>query len=206
MERDDIDPRWTSKALGEIMSAFSDAKPMKIDDIKDDTLSKRCRMCEYLFTTGTIHLREMGNPIIKNLMINIWGIYHNRHVVMAMGPDVPALSIAVIERRGVVQALTFAPYAWPEMVEADPTMELGAIVVVGSQAVDFYNNRLTSPDESKISKERSLSYEAELLILFREMGHSLNGYQKDVLTKYPNGFDSSFAYPMKAVNSPGSAS
>jgi hypothetical protein len=204
-----IDSRWAQQTLAEIVNAFGSTNAVSINELDGDTpLAKRGRECEQLFTSGVIQLRMMKDlPLITDLMADVWGIYHYRHVVMALGPDVPSPCIAVVQRvkDGIFQALTFVPYAWPEMIKADPTHELGAIITVGSQSVDFYNNKLLSEEDSKISKKRSLSYEAEFIHILSLSGHNLNDYQKQVLAKYPNGFDSSLAYARKPVAVPYSA-
>jgi hypothetical protein len=199
---ENIDSRWDQQTLGDIIGAFN-----HIDEIGDSQWEDRCRKCEQLFTSGVATLRMMKIlPVISDLMANVWDIYHYRHVVLGMGPNVPTLCFAIVEKNKMLQALTFAPYVWPEMIEADSSHELGSIITVGSQAVDFYNNKILSFDDSKVSKERSLSYEAEFIHMLARNGHTLNEYQKGVLSKYPNGFDSSFAYPKKAVAVPSNAS
>jgi hypothetical protein len=204
---DHIDSRYDAKTLGEILSAFRTKEPLRLENLDgENPLAKIGRACEDLFTSGVIALRKSGNPIISDLMADVWDIFHYRHVVMAIGPNVPSLAISVIMDHGVIKAITFAPWAWPLMVKEDPSMELGSIIVVGSQVVDFYNNKILAKEDSIVSKQRSLAYEAEYLLALRNGGHNLNGYQLDVLEKYPNGFDSSFAYPRKAVVVPGSAS
>jgi hypothetical protein len=203
---DHIDSRLDPQKLGEILSAFRSSTHLHLEDMDEENpLAKIGRECQELFTSGVIVLRK-SVPVISSLMADVWDIYHYRHVVMAIGPNVPSLSISVVQDgKGIIHALTFAPYAWPQMAKEDPSMELGAILSIGSQVVDYYNDKLLSKEDSKRSKERALSYEAEYLRLIKLGGATLNGYQEDVLTKYPNGFDPSFAYPRRAVVAPGFA-
>lgn len=205
--KDHIDSRWDPNTLGEILSAFSQTTHLNLNDIDKDTqLAKIGQQCQDLFTSGVVLLIKSESPEIRSLMTDVWNIYHHRHVLMAIGPNVPSLSISVVQNKnGIVQALTFAPYAWPQMVKQDPSMELGAILSIGSQVVDYYNEKLLSKEDSRISKERALSYEAEYLRLIKRDGVALNQYQEDVLVKYPNGFDPSFAYSRKAIAIPGTA-
>jgi len=201
-----IDSRWSPETLSDILSAFRSSQQLNLDEMDaDNPLAKLGVQCQNLFTSGVIVLRESGSPIISSLMVDVWNIYHHRHVVMAIGPNVPSLSISVVQdSKGIIHALTFAPYAWPQMVKEDPSMELGAILSIGSQVVDYYNNKLLSQEDSSTSKQRALSYEAEFLRLLKRGGSVLNGYQEDVLLKYPNGFDPVFSYPRKQVAIPGS--
>ena len=200
-----IDSRWAKETLDEIIGAFECTDPISINEIDDSAWADRCKKCEQLFTSGVAALRMMKNiPVINDLMSNVWDIFHHRHIILGMGPNVPSLSLAIVQgKNGLLQALAFAPHAWPEMVDEDAPHELGAIIAVGSQAVDFYNSKILSDNDSKVSKERSLSYEAEFILMLDSNGHTLNEYQRQVLNKYPNGFDRSFAYTRKVVSAPG---
>lgn len=197
-----IDSRFDSKTLDEIRAAFKNQRTLEDLD-KDSPLAKIGRDCQELFTSGVAILCK-SVPVISNLMLDVWEIFNYQHVVMAIGPNVPALAISVVQdSNGMIQALTFATYSWPQMAKEDPSMELGAIVYVGSQVVDYYNNKLLSQEDNIISKQRALSYEAEYLLLLKRDGMFLNEYQEDVIAQYPNGFDQSLSYVRRAVVAPG---
>lgn len=194
------------EVLVQIIAAFSGAHQNLVDLDPKDPLAQIGRTCEKLFTLGVATLSKFGNPVIQDLMSYVWDVYHYRHVAMAIGPNVPSLSMTVAQSRktGDIQALTFAPHNWPEMVAQDPVMQLGAIIAMGSQATDFYNNKILSKEDSLVVKERALSYEAEYLKMIE--GHPFNEYQQEVLAKYPNGFDASFSYQRKPIATPETSS
>jgi hypothetical protein len=190
------------KLLAEVLSAFTPDSPNH-HNLKDmdlgDPFAQTGYLCEQTFTAGVDTLRRFENAPIGNLMSYVWDIYHYHHVVVALGPDVPSLSIAVTKKGDLLQALTFVPHRWLEMIKEDPVMQLGALIFVGSQVTDYYNNRIMTRENNELSKQRATSYEAEYLRLIQGSNFKFNSYQESVLKKYPNGFDTSLAYERKPV-------
>lgn len=182
----------------EVLAAFNCDKPQLLNNMDpSDPFAQKARRSQDLFTRGVHTLKIIDNPIITGLMSYVWDIFHHRHVLMAVGPDVPTLSFAIVSKEGGgFQALVFAPYNWPDMVKEDPRMQLGAILANGSQCADFYNNLITSPESFEISRRRSNSYEAEYLLM---LDNPLNEYQKSVLALYPKGWDPTLGYVRKPV-------
>jgi hypothetical protein len=88
-----------------------------------------------------------------------------------------------------------------ELPEGDPAVELGrcAILFVGAQVVDFYNDRLIS---DRAAPRRWHAYEAEFLRTLRQHlpGWTPNDYQRQILEKFPDGLDTAGVdlYPIKA--------
>lgn len=190
-------PMKTSTIL-EVLAAFNCDKPQYLNNMDpSDPFTQRARLSQDLFTGGVHALRIINNPIISGLMSYVWDIFHHRHVLMAMGPDVPTLSFAVAGKDGGgLQALVFAPYNWPDMVKEDPLMQLGAIIANGSQSADFYNGLINSPESIDTARNRANSYEAEFLLM---LDSQLNEYQKGILAAYPKGFDPILGYVRKPI-------
>jgi hypothetical protein len=82
------------------------------------------------------------------------------------------------------------PHEWLDQISQDPLLQMGAIVFVGSQIVDFHNERIgVSPEQAAISIKRARAYEAEYLLTLRKVSSTvtLNDYQHRVLQEYPSG-------------------
>lgn len=185
--------------LLEVLAAFNCESPKFLSGMdQTDPFAQRAKLSEGLFTAGVHALRLIGNPIINGLMSYVWGIFHHRHILLAMGPDVPSLSFAVASKKGGgLQALVFAPHNWPDMVKEDPLMQLGAIVANGSQCTDFYNGLINGQEGIDNARIRANSYEAEYLRMLDN--HPLNEYQKGILTLYPKGWDPLLSYARKPI-------
>ena len=152
---------------------------------EDDPTAALGRACEGLFTAGVEALRSVANERVRVLACAVWDLVGNRQVQVAVGLAVPTLSFTVLRVEGVLQGLVLIPKNWPQMVEEDPIMQSGALLFIGAQIVDFYNDRLVGDPSARARWE---AYEAELL-------HSLgpdwapNEYQRDLLKLYPDGLD-----------------
>ena len=201
----------------EIVAAFGGTQVKVADLPEDDPTAKIGKACENLFTGGVDVLRSnVPNDRIRALGRVVWDLVGHKQVLVAIGPDVPSLSFTVMQvsttPKGCVstststsasinelhQAIVLIPKQWPQMVEDDPFMQLGAILFVGAQVVDFYNDRLF---DDKGARRRWHAYEAELL---RTLKTSLprwkpNEYQCEVLANFPDGLDSKDVdlYPFK---------
>lgn len=188
----------SSDLLAQVAAAFQPENAVDLRKLStEDESFLPMKRIEALFTGGVDLLRKLvPNPRIQALGSDIWQVFEHRHVVLAVGPPVPSLSFAVLAKAGVIQALLLAPDEWDKRAVADPIMQLGAIVMTGSQAVDFYNGRFLVEGRDVIVR-RSLSYEAEYLLSFGPI--ELNDYQKKVLQDFPAGFDPSLDYVRKPI-------
>jgi hypothetical protein len=85
--------------------------------------------------------------------------------------------------RGVIAL----PENWGERFHEDPIRETGALVFVGSQAVDLYNGKL----DASVAF-RGHAFEADYLLTVKEIAplYELNDYQKKVLAQFPQGVKS----------------
>jgi hypothetical protein len=187
-----------TSTLLEVLAAFNCEKPQLLNNMDpSDPSTQKARTAQDLFTGGVHVLRTIENPVISGLMSYVWDLFHHRHVLLAMGPDVPSLSFALAGGEGGLKALVFAPHNWPEMVRKDPLMQLGAIIANGSQCVDYYNDLIKSREDVRATKNRAESYEAEYLLMLGD--HPLNEYQKGIRALYPKGFDPILGYPRKPI-------
>ena len=186
--------------VAQVLTAFFPESGQKIEQLDPKTEQyQRAKKVETAFTAGVAFLRaEAVSEQIRSMAADVWDICHHRHVVLALGPAVKTFSFAAFKRGGSIQALLLPPLNWVEMIEADPVLQLGAIVMAGSQAVDFYNRRFETDLENV--QKRARAFEAELLLAFRET--ALNDYQKGILKEYPFGMDPGLLYPRRKVVGP----
>lgn len=172
-----------------ILAVFA-AEKTDLKDLPDgDPMAALGRRCEELFTGGVDVLRSLIPSVrVRALASIVWDLVGHKRVLVVLGADVPSLSFTVMRQLSVDQGLVLIPGGWPEMVEADPFMQLGAILFVGVQIVDFYNDMLINAPAARTRWE---AYEAELL-------HTLKGwlprwnpndYQRKIMAKYPHGLD-----------------
>lgn len=179
----------TSDPYATILSVLRAPKIDLRDVPFDDPIAVLGKTCETLFTNGVDVLRSLvPNERVRALSRVIWDLVEHKQVLVVLGSDVRALAFVVQLHRGVQQGFVLIPQAWPEMVVADPFMQLGAILFVGTQVVDFYNDRLIGDPGAE---PRWLAYEAEFL---RTLGTWLpewspNAYQREALAKYPDGIN-----------------
>lgn len=196
MTDEQVKPTRAQVVLAEVVSAFTRTDAKRIDELGPEEAT-RASLCEVFFTASVRTMMAMDSEVLRELGEYAWKVFGRGHVKLAMGPDVPSLSIAVVKIGGFPRALVFAPLDWPEMADEDPVMQFGAVITAASQAVDFYNGMVPPRESGDRMKRRSLSYEAEYLKML-DPG-MLNDYQKDVLKQFPRGFDRHLSYPRKPV-------
>jgi hypothetical protein len=162
----------------------------------DDLAKKSARICE-LYTNVVAAFKLHANPLLSELGRHVWDIHHHRIVPVTLWPAVATIHFGVVvNSQKVQQGLVMVPENWGDMVEAEPVMQLGAILFTASQVVDYYNGRLRF-ESSNVLKHRAMAYEAEFL---KDMVVSkLNAYQRHVLSLFPSGFDTKCSYPYKGV-------
>ena len=175
--------------LEEVVAAFGGAQVNISDLPEDDPTAKIGKACENLFTGGVGVLRSnVPNDRIRALGRVVWDLVGHKQVLVAIGPDVPSLSFTVMQIKELHQAIVLIPKSWPQMVADDPFMQLGAILFVGAQVVDFYNDRLIGDHGAR---RRWNAYEAELLRTLKTALPSWKpkAYQCEVLRRCPDGLD-----------------
>lgn len=195
----------TPQLLEQVLAAFG-AKQVNVNDLPgDDPAAKLGKVCGSLFTEGVATLRSLiPNDRIRAIARVIWDLVGHKRVLVALGPDVTSLSFTVMRHGTVDQGLVLIPKNWPEMVDEDRFMQLGAILFVGTQVVDFYNDRLIG---DLTAGPRWEAHEAELLRTLARilpMSWQPNEYQRGVLRRYPDGLDSPgvVLYPYRSYEPP----
>lgn len=193
------------KLVGQVIQAFAgDAK--RLEDLNpEDDLAKRGQQHSNHWTDAVAALGMWPDSVISALGRYTWEVFHNRHVLLIMGPEVKALHTAIVpptllEKLGFPtgpahQCVIITPPDWIKMIKEDPVMQLGGVLFCSSQATDFYNGRhLIEPQELLT---RAQMYEARFL---RGMpSEKLNAYQKDIVAKFEGKIDSKLLYERKNV-------
>ena len=183
----------------EVVAAFASTQ-VDVDDLPaNDPRVKLGKTCADLFTNGVDVLRSIiPNKRVRALAHIVWDLVGHKQVLVAIGPDVPTLTFTVMRRKAMHQGIVLIPAQWPQMTADDPLMQLGAILFVGAQIVDFYNDRLFG-DEG--AHRRWEAYEAELLCTLKTTLECWepNDYQREILGHCPEGLDSKGVdlYPYK---------
>lgn len=145
-----------------VVSWFRDAKHVEELPPDDPELASLKRRGD-AFTNGVELLRSVfPNPHINKLMGMVWDLVGHKIVPVASGAPVAVLSVAVVRERdtGQLVARIFMPDNWIAMIDSNPFYQLGALVFVGSQAVDFYNDKITSQESYKDTVTRAQAHEA----------------------------------------------
>jgi hypothetical protein len=147
------------------------------------------REIESLFQAGTDFLRKLfPNPVINRLMRATWDTVGNKIVPVCFGFKVPTL--AFILESDSAQPFIATPKKWASMVHRDPITQMGALVFVGSQAVDYAHERIpTHQGEKEKMALRARAYESEYLSTVRGLTPSWepNRYQEELLREFPEG-------------------
>jgi len=130
-------------------------------------------------------------------------VTHNL-VFVSLSETAVALELQVTTIEGSFQqAILWLPVHWLEIFQEDPIYQLGGVLYTGSQAVDFYNGRLTQ-DPAK-SASLAQAHEAELLwLVAREFpGYQFDLYQSYLRHKFSKGLNTPKAkellYPLAPV-------
>jgi hypothetical protein len=157
------------------------------------------------FTGAVDYLRSrFPNKKVQKRAARIWEVINQRKVNVALGPEVSSLYFAFTRsshpsfRLGQhsAQGMIFMPHRWLDMVAEDAVMQTGAVLFVGSQAVDFGDGLLVGQGRHLISHtesvERARIFEAEYLlaVLEKTPGWKLNDYQTKLLSVWPLGLKS----------------
>jgi hypothetical protein len=159
---------------------------------------------EGLFTGSVDFLRgTFPNQPIRRLTSVMWEVVGHKIVPVGYGMGVPSLTFAVDGSVEAPRAVILSPKNWHEMVRQDPVTQLGAVVFVGSQAVDYANERFTVDPECV--KTRALAYEAEYLLTVRSLSPEweFGEYQRKIMEEFPEGLATPRAhkvvYPIKPL-------
>lgn len=143
---------------------------------------------ETLFMSGLAFLKsQFPNPSVSRLAGVSWDVLGFGITPLCIDIPVRALTFLVAGTVEAPEAKIVAPKSWDRLVRRDPITQLGALVFVCSQAVDYCHDRLAI-DPSNI-RLRAHAYEAEYLNTIRQLSPTweLNDYHLQVLQEYPDG-------------------
>lgn len=163
-------------------------------DPKSDLAQSGQRTAD-LYTETVATLKLHANTTLAQLGHRIWDVIHHRLVHVAM-TSVPTAHFLAARKDNVDQGVVLLPLDWVAMVAKEPVMQFGAVIFTGSQAVDYYNGRITTDGSERIG-ERASAYESEMLKDVRRQ--LLNKYQRAVLQRFPIGFEARLGYPYRDV-------
>lgn len=183
-----------SQTLGEYLGELLDSGVHVKDLPEGDPLRAKGEEFGDRFTEGVAFLKRFPNENIARLMSLVWDIVGHRVVPVALGPGVVSLTFGALKKGPKVDGIIFVPPKWNELLQRDPVFQVGALVFVGSQVVDFYNERLY---EGVIMQIRARAYEAEYLREIQRMSpkYALNEYQEELLRQFPDGLLSGRSRP-----------
>lgn len=179
-----------TKTVAEIMASFIRGGERVEKMPKGDPMRIKGERLGERFTEGVAMLKLWPSPDVRTLMSFVWDIVGNRVVPTALGPEVPTLTFAAMGNPAMPDGILFVPHNWEGMIQEDPVCQLGALVFVGSQVVDYYNKRVGF--EVEAVKKRARANEAEFLLTIKEAqpDHKFNDWQRSVLDEFPQGLRS----------------
>jgi hypothetical protein len=177
-------PSWAER-FAEILRQSKNVEEMPHDSAEYANV----KTVESLFTASVHLLRsQFPDPNIRRLMSIVWDLVKHRVVESALGP-VATPSFTVVRAGDATRALILLPVEWVRRIEEDPVMQTGALIFLGSQAVDYWNGRISPPGKVQI---RARAYEAEFLLKYKAANPEWepNDYQQRVLQHFPQGLES----------------
>jgi|SRR6478609_3528744 len=165
----------------QILQYLNDKEVLKIED-------QGCQTIERVFILGVDFLMsQFPNPAINRLMSVVWDVVGQKVAPVCYGIQVPVLSFILGGVKMAPQAMIATPANWVEMVNQDPLTQLGALVYVGSQAVDYANERFLEERPNVLL--RAKAYEAEYLETVKSLSPSWKPActQASTLSEFPKG-------------------
>lgn len=197
------------ETVAEMIAAFSPGPhAVHENELPDgDPLKAAIQPISDTFTNGVAFLKHFfPNPTIRDIMAMTWDLVGNQITPVVMGPDVPTLTFAVMGTRLKPKAMIFMPHNWLQMIghqlPSSSIYQMGALVFVGSQAVDFYNGKFF--EEPRDAEKRARAHEAEYLITTDYLPGTIgfNDYQKGVIDEYPKGLSTPSIQPLLYKSKP----
>lgn len=130
---------------------------------------------------------KFPNPSVNRLAAVLRDIVEHKIVPVTWGRNVRALSFVIDREQDMPHAMIVPPLEWTRDLGRDPLTELGAVVFVGCNAVDYANERFREDPEN--TRTRALAYEAEYLKTVRSLspGWEPGQYHLRILEEYPEG-------------------
>ena len=143
---------------------------------------------QQVFAAGIDFLAKLfPNPAVNRLMKAAWEVISQKVVPVCFGLRVQTLSF--IMENASAQPFIATPPNWARKIQLDPITQVGALVFVGSQAVDYTNDFLQCASDREKVILRAKAYEAEYLTTVRGLTPSWepNSYQESLFKEFPEG-------------------
>jgi hypothetical protein len=156
-------------------------------------------------------IRDFPHPLSQLMGDALWDIVYHNLVFLQLGRPGDPMRVDISTVAQTVggrfqQAVIQIPLDWLETFVDDPIYQVGGVLYTGSQAVDFYNGRLSDdPLAASSSTALAKAHEAELLRLAAHEfpTYRLDSYQQQLMRQFPEGLDSPGArrlfYPLAPV-------
>lgn len=168
-----------------------------------DDLAQRGKLIGDTISTMVDILRSpmtTPNQRITDLATLEWRLIGNNMTPTAMAPGIPQVHFAaqVTSDLSEYKAIILVPPDFYERVRKDFIFNAGALVFVGSQGRDWYNQKMAWIENGEVVDarqqvcDRARAYEAEWLLMIKnlDIGYEFNEYQQGILEHYPEGLDS----------------
>jgi len=186
--------KLTPEALRTFLDASLDGGAHVDDPDLDMATRKVAQDTGELITAAISYLATVfANERINQHMTRVWHLVGSNTTPAALHQTVRTVSFLVVGRTAdTARGVLLVPPAWSEMCVQDPILQIGALVFCGSQAIDFYNNKIRDEATGRLAERRALAYEAEFLLTVKttQPGWKPTEYQKKVMAEFPQGLDS----------------
>lgn len=185
----------------DIVSAMTNPA-IGVGEVENQDFAEKADRMQRTFTTGVHFLRAIfPSPTVNDLMAYVWDVVGKKHVPCGVGPEVPTITIAsIVSKTNGMRNMILIPHDWLEKVEQNCVYQLGAMVFVGSQATDLFNERLGDVASGDLVR-RARAYESEFLHTVQKTVPEFvpNDYQKSVMSDFPNGLPRDLVYTRKPI-------
>lgn len=171
------------------LQAVREAKKLT-EDHPDYTVAKEV---EGLFTGAVDFLRStFPNQALRRLAGILWDAVEYKVTPLIYGMSVRTLGFA--RDTETPRAFIAPPADWNNKVRKDPITQLGAVVFVGSQAVDYVNERYTIDPQNVLVRARA--NEAEFMNTVKGLSPDwdLSSYYEELLKEFPEGLSTPRAH------------
>lgn len=144
--------------------------------------------------------KQLPVPAVNAVMWLLGDMLSTDMVRVAVTPQAKTVKFLMTGEKEDRRGMVLVPANWLDLMNTIPTVLMGGLAYVASEAKDFYNDRLKSEVDIAYEKNcgknavvcRSLCHEAELYLWLskNDSEFSPNEYQAKIMGEYPNGIGS----------------
>jgi hypothetical protein len=180
------------KVKAELLAVLQAGRVTLAADLPDtDPKKKTVALVSYAMTNLVGQLRNTAaHPEVRNLMSLVWALLEHHVVFVTLGSSTDSLCFTIFEADDKLNAMVLVPMNWPQLILQNQHLQLGAMVMIGSQCADFYHGKFKTKKDSEAVVTRARAYEAEYLLGVSKETLPLVPYQKNLLQEFPRGLDS----------------